>query len=231
MREVIPTKTLKHRKEEGINLYAILSNYLVYWPWFLISIGLCLAGTYVYWRYQTPVYNIRSAVLIKEQDNTQKTGNNALTAVTDLGFMSMTNNFDNELQILKSQTMVKKVVSNLELYITHHEERSFGYSLPLYQNIPVKVYMNPEEANLLENSVTVRMEYRPNVPLEVEVEYTHQGIKKTVRQRFPNLPAAIPAEIGVITLTPGTGDIMNRSASLTAISPHPMNVRQPIVPT
>ena len=216
MREVIPTKTLHHRKEEGINLYAILSNYLVYWLWFLISIGLCLAGTYVYWRYQTPVYNIRSAVLIKEQDNTQKTGNNALTAVTDLGFMSMTNNFDNELQILKSQTMVKKVVSDLELYITHHEERSFGYSLPLYQNIPVKVYMNPEEANLLENGVTVRMEYRPNVPLEVEVEYTHQGEKKTVRQRFPNLPAAIPAEIGVITLTPGTGDIMNRPASLTA---------------
>ena len=119
MREVIPTKTLHHRKEEGINLYAILSNYLVYWPWFLISIGLCLAGTYVYWRYQTPVYNIRSAVLIKEQDNTQKTGNNALTAVTDLGFMSMTNNFDNELQIVADHGQEGRV----EPGTLHHSSR------------------------------------------------------------------------------------------------------------
>ena len=207
---------MNNRKEEGTNLYAILSHYSVYWPWFIISIIVCLGATYVYWRYQTPVYNIRSAVLIKEQDNAQKTGNNALTAVQDLGFMTMTNNFDNELQILKSQTMVKKVVSNLELYITHYKERSFGYSLPLYQDTPIKVYMNPQEADLLESGVTVRMDYRPGTPLEVELEYLWNGERKTIRQRFPELPAAIPSDIGVITLTPGSEAALKEAADLTA---------------
>ena len=75
MRESTEKKDLRHRKEEGINFYAILSNYLVYWPWFIVSIILCLGATYVYWCYQTPIYNIRSAVLIKEQDNNQNKGN------------------------------------------------------------------------------------------------------------------------------------------------------------
>lgn len=216
MKESTSKKILHKHKEEGINLYAILSNYLVYWPWFIVSIVACLGITYVYWRYQTPIYNIRSAVLIKEQDNTQKAGSNALNAAEDLGIMSMTNNFDNELQILKSQTMVKKVVSNLELYVTHQEDRNFGYSLPLYQDIPVKVYMNPEEANLLEGVVTVRMNYRPQTPLDVEIEYTRNGERKIARQRFTELPAAIPSEVGVITLTPGSQTSLKRAAQLTA---------------
>lgn len=216
MRESTEKKEFHHRKEEGINLYAILSNYLVYWPWFIVSIIVCLGATYVYWYYQTPVYNIRSAVLIKEQDNTQKTNNNALTAAQNLGFMTMTNNFDNELQILKSQTMVKKAVADLQLYITHHKERNFGYSLPLYQDIPIKVYMNPEEADLLESGVTVRMQYQPGTPLNVELEYSWNGEQKKVYQRFPELPAAIPSEIGVITLTPGSEDLLKEAATLTA---------------
>ena len=216
MRESTVKKDLQHRKEEGINFYAILSNYLVYWPWFIVSIIVCLGATYVYWCYQTPIYNIRSAVLIKEQDNSQKTSNNALTAAQDLGFMTMTNNFDNELQILKSQTMVMKVVSDLQLYITHYKERNFGYSIPLYQDIPIQVYMNPEEANLLEGGVTIRMEYQPEQPLDVELEYVLNGERKVVYQRFPELPAAIPAEIGVITLTPGSEELLREPATLTA---------------
>lgn len=55
-------------EEESFNLYSIIFKYLVYWPWFVASVLVCLIGTFVYLRYQAPVYNINSAVLIKEQD-------------------------------------------------------------------------------------------------------------------------------------------------------------------
>ena len=35
-------------------------------------------------------------------------------AVQDLGTFSMTNNFDNEVEILKSRTLIKKVVNQFE---------------------------------------------------------------------------------------------------------------------
>ena len=116
-------KVLKNPQSEGINLYGILLKYWVYWPWFVASIAICLTTTYIYLRYQQPVYNIKAAVLIKEQDAPKNNNHSALSAIQDLGMISMTNNFDNELQILKSMTIVKKVVSDLELYITHAEDR------------------------------------------------------------------------------------------------------------
>ena len=91
-------------EEDNFNLYEIIFKYLVYWPWFVASVLICLIGTFIYLRYQTPVYNISSAVLIKEQD--KKSSNNPLAAIQDLGMMSFTNSFDNEIEILKSKTLV-----------------------------------------------------------------------------------------------------------------------------
>ena len=162
---------LKNQQEENINLYAIFFKYWVYAPWFVISVLMCLGIATLYLRYQIPVYDIQSAVLIKEEDNQANRNNNALTAIQDLGMISMTNNFDNELQILKSQTLIRKVVSQLGLYVSHSKERAFGYDIPLYGNEPIKVYMSPEEADKLEEPVTLYLDYVPDQPLKVKMEY------------------------------------------------------------
>lgn len=187
---------MQEEEEESINLYAILFKYLIYWPWFIASILLCVPKTYVYLRYQAPVYNIKSAVLIKEQDQRKQMGNNAFAAIQDMGMLSMTNNFDNEIQILQSHTMVKKVVSDLELYINHSKDRSFGYNLPLYKNEPVKVYMNPEEADKLEGSVKVQMDYNTNRQLKIKVAYTKTRKKRKSKQPSNScLPLSRPKSV------------------------------------
>lgn len=207
-------KVLKNPQSEGINLYGILLKYWVYWPWFVASIAICLTTTYIYLRYQQPVYNIKAAVLIKEQDAPKNNNHSALSAIQDLGMISMTKNFDNELQILKSMTIVKKVVSDLELYITHAEDRRWGYDLPLYQNVPVKVYMSPNEADKLENIITLEMDYRKEGILDIKMKYIHDGQKKELEQSFKKLPVAFPSEVGVITFTPDSA--FNKSMRLKA---------------
>ena len=107
------------KSDESINLYAIFFKYFVYWPWFVASVLICLVGCYIYLRYQAPVYNVSSAVLIKENDKRSgNSANNPLGALQDLGMFSMTNNFDNEVEILRSRTLIKKVVNDLGLYIS-----------------------------------------------------------------------------------------------------------------
>ena len=149
---------LSNKQEEGINLYAIFFKYWVYAPWFVLSIVLCMGIAFLYLRYQIPVYDIQSAVLIKEEEHHSNRNNNALTAIQEIGMISMTNNFDNELQILKSQTLIRKVVSQLGLYVSHSKERAFGYDIPLYGNEPIKVYMSPEEADKLEEPGTLYLD-------------------------------------------------------------------------
>lgn len=46
---------------------------MVYWPWFVASVLACCIGMYVFLRYQTPVYNVTSSVLIKEDEKKGQT--------------------------------------------------------------------------------------------------------------------------------------------------------------
>jgi len=199
------TKTkLINPKTEELNPYALFIKYMAYWPWFVASILLCLSLTIIYLRYQTPVYNIQATVLIKEQDSPPSRNNQTLATIQEMGIVTMTNNFDNELQIMKSQSIVRKVVADLGLYIDHREIRSWGYDVPMYNDEPVKVYMSPEEADKLEDIVTIDMNYVPQEELEAEVKYMHQGKVKTLEKTFEEFPAVLPTEIGVITFTPQT---------------------------
>jgi len=202
------------RKEQDI--YSLFFRYIIYWPWFAVSILLCLTATYFYLLYQTPMYSIQSAVLIKEQEHNQQGNNSTLSAIQDLGIMTMTNNFDNELQILKSQTLVRKVVDDLGLYISYTQDRSFGYDIPLYKNEPVKVYMSPDEASALEDIVTIRMNYTPQEKLDLKISYTYQGTRKSMEHSFQEFPAVIPTEVGVMTFIPDSTSSWNQSMPLTA---------------
>ena len=151
--ERINNNTGIENEEQEIDLVALLFKYLFYWRWFVASILICCIATYLFLRYQTPVYNISSSVLIKEEDKRSGSGNNPLAAIQDLGMFSMTNNFDNEVEILKSRTLIKKVVNDLNLYVRVAEKRAFGYAMPLYKNSPVRIYMTPEEADKLEEPI------------------------------------------------------------------------------
>ena len=85
--------------EDQIDFRALLFKYIIHWPWFVASVLICTGLAFAYLRYQIPVYEVSSSILIKEDD--KKSTNNALSAMQDFGMLSMTSNFDNELEILK----------------------------------------------------------------------------------------------------------------------------------
>ena len=71
--ERINNNTGIENEEQEIDLVALLFKYLFYWRWFVASILICCIATYLFLRYQTPVYNISSSVLIKEEEAVRAT--------------------------------------------------------------------------------------------------------------------------------------------------------------
>ena len=63
--------------------------------------------------------------------------------------MSSSQNIDNEIEVLRSKTIVKEVVEDLGLYISYTDEDEF-LSRNMYKTSPVQVSMTPQEADLLE---------------------------------------------------------------------------------
>ena len=190
------------QKEEDFNLYRVIFKYLIYWPWFVASVIVCVVAAFVYLRYQTPVYNVGTSVLIKEDDprsRAMKSSNGALEALQGMGGFSMTRNFDNEGEILKSRTLIQKVVTRLGLFISTVEDRSFGYDLPLYKSAPVQVYLTPEEAEKLEGGARLKMTYTPEGKLTVKATYTVNQEEQTEEKTFDALPAVLPTPVGVFS--------------------------------
>lgn len=194
--------TESHKSEETIDLYAFFFKYFIHWHWFVVSVLVCLIGCYVYLRFQAPVYKVDSAVLIKEEDKKGSSAGNPLAAIQDMGMFSMTNNFDNEVQILKSRTLAKKVVKDLNLYVNIAEDHSFGYDIPMYKTSPVNVFMVPEEAEKLETSARLRLVYSPNGALSVKAEYMLNNQEQMLEKRFDKLPAILSTPVGVFSFLP-----------------------------
>lgn len=192
----------KNTSEEDINIYEILFKYLAYWPWFVASIVICLCCTLVHLRYSTPIYSTSAKILIKEQDNYRSKSSTPLSDVMELATINLTSLFDNEVEILKSKTLIKKAVSDLGLYITHSQRRTLGYDPQFYNNSPVQVYMSPKDANKLSGKIGLRMFY-DGKELAVHCNYVNKKKEQILLDStFTEFPALLTTDYGFITFTP-----------------------------
>lgn len=138
---------LFEEKEEKTNWQAMLFKYIIRWPWFIASVIFCLVCAWLYLKTITPVYNISASMIIKDNKKGGNTGND-LSAFEDLGIISSSQNIDNEIEILRSKSLIKDVVSELGLYISYSGEGRFQKP-DLYGSSPVLVHFLPEDAERL----------------------------------------------------------------------------------
>lgn len=197
-------------QEEQVDYKALFFKYLIHWKWFVASIVVCLIGGWIYLYYTTPVYSITGSVIIKDnkKNNSVSTG---LADLEDLGFYSSTNNFDNEVEVLHSRTLLKKVVEELDLYINYRTRENLR-PVELYKDTPVKVWLTPEEAEKLPNGAAVlEVVLKPGGKLSVSTEIDEQEFK----QDFNKLPALLTTPYGTFSFTPGDSAIVEKEQEIT----------------
>ena len=185
-------------EDKKVDYKTIFFEYLLYWPVILAFLVVTLAGAYVYLRYKAPVYSVSSTVLIKQGDKTKYNASSTLASMQDLGMLSMANNFDNELEILQSYTLTKKVVDALNLYIDYKEDGGFGYDRILYKTSPVQVWMAPDEAEKLPSALQIKMVCSPGDKLSVILNYVVKEEEHSIGKSFTKLPAVFVTPIGTL---------------------------------
>ena len=181
-------------KEENIDIKELLFKYVIHWPWFVGAVVACLIAAWIYLYMSTPVYNISATVLIKDDKKGGSVG--MLSGLESLGLdgmISPSQNIDNEIEVLRSKTIVKEVVENLGLYISYTDEDEFP-SKNMYKTSPVQVSLTPQEADLLEEPMIVEMTLQPQGSIDVNVEIGDDEYQK----HFEKLPAVFPTHKGTL---------------------------------
>lgn len=193
MAEDLNNYLMEDEETSGFDYKAFFFKLLMYWPWIVGCVAVFLIGAFFYLKTLTPLYTVSSSVLIK--DNNGKTGGNE-ASLADLGFVtSSTQNFDNELEILRSRTLLKKVVTALDLYIDYRVPGQFR-DTELYKQSPVKVWVTPEEAEQI-GYAKVEMNFQDGKLYTATV--LHQGQKW--EKEIQNLPAVFSTPVGVFTFS------------------------------
>ena len=105
------------------------------------------------------------------------------------------------MEILRSRTLIKKVVNTLGLNIRYAEPRSFGYALPLYKHdTPIKVWMTPEEADKLAAPLNLQLDCTPDGKVKATAKYIQNGKEGTTEKTFDRLPGVLVTPVGTLTL-------------------------------
>lgn len=193
------------QEELTIDYQALLQKCLKHWRWFVVSVLACLIIAFTYIRYTAPMYNITASVLIQQKDSKGGLGaalsGGALGMLSGLGGVSLSSNFDNEVEIMQSRTLLKKVVTDLGLYISTAQRRFTGYNIPLYKTSPIQVYLSPEEATKLESGIKIKTSYTPEGKLTAQIEFELEEEKQEIEKTFDKLPAVFPTPVGVLSFT------------------------------
>lgn len=190
--------------ESTIDYKALLQKCLKHWRWFAASVLACLIIALVYIRYTAPVYNVTAGVLIQQKDSKGSLGalsGGTLGMLSGLGGITLSSSFDNEVEIMQSRTLLKKVVTDLGLYISTAKRRITGYNVPLYKSSPIQVYLSPEEATQLESEVKVKTTYTPEGKLTAQIEFELEEEEQEIEKTFDKLPAVFPTPVGVLSFT------------------------------
>ena len=215
------------QSEEQNNIQEILFRYLIHWPWFVVSVIICVACAWGYLRLTTPVYNITATVLIKDD---KKGGGASMSSELEKmgldGFVSSSNNVDNEIEVLRSKSLAREVVNNLGLFVTYMDEDRFP-KRDLYRTSPVLVSLTPQEADKLPQTMEVGMSLQPVGTMDVQIRVG----KKEYRKRFEKLPAVFPTDEGTVaffanndTLSPIRPESVIKERHITAYINRPFAV-------
>lgn len=218
MKEDLYDDLYLEEKEEKTDFKAILFKYAIHWPWFVACVLLCLAGAWLYLRYTAPVYNVSASVIIKDNDKSSKSGT-GMADLEDLGFYSSISNFDNEVEILHSRTLIRKVVEELDLYISY-AAKGRVQDVELYGNSPVKVWITPEEAQKLPAPAHLELTLQPGNKLNVKILIGEQEYSK----QFDKLPALLTTPSGTFSFTPTDSTAIKSEQKIIATVSSPRSV-------
>lgn len=204
MKEEFANERQREADDEKIDIQEVLFKYIIHWPWFVGAVLVCLIGAWIYLRMATPVYNISATVLIKDDKKGGNTGGMAgLEELGLSGLISSSQNIDNELEVLRSKTLVKEVVNQLNLYVSYTDEDEFP-SKNMYKTSPIIVSLTPQEAEKLSDPMIVEMSLYPQGSLDVGVTIGDKEYQK----HFEKLPAVFPMDEGTLAFFQSPDSLM-----------------------
>jgi capsular exopolysaccharide synthesis family protein len=152
---IIGNKDVYNEEESksGFTLKEKVLKYLSYWPLFVLSLLLSFAIGNLYIYVVTPKYKVSALILVKG-------GGIGSSSKDDLIENSLKGgekkNLDNELQLMRSQTLMERVVSNNQFNISYYINGKIRKT-NIYLNAPFRLIPQDKEGSIPFNLILAKL--------------------------------------------------------------------------
>lgn len=181
---------MNNKQADGNMLGQLWFRYFPYWPVFIIFLLLSIAGAWVYLRFKAPVYQASATILIKDE----KKGMDDSKMLESLNLLYTKKIIENEIEILKSRSLMTEVVKQLHLYAAVSQD-----------GLPVKEIAN------FKPPVNIEAKHPDSIKGSGKIFFkldTKNGIVITERAKYP-LGEWVNTPYGILRFVPasaGTSD-------------------------
>ena len=100
---------------EETNFVEVIIKYFSFWPWFILSIFICVSSCLIYLRYAPNIFESSTKILILDKKQTLELPTEEL--------LEKKINLENEIETINSFPIIERVVKSLNL---HYEFSSVG---------------------------------------------------------------------------------------------------------
>ncbi|AKD57060.1 GumC family protein [Spirosoma radiotolerans] len=158
--------------ENQPNLRVILLRYLKHWKWFVLSLLLAGAGAYIYLIYQTPIYKVQASLLIKDD----KKGLDGENILKEMDILKPKKTVENEIEIIKSYTLMDKVVNKLNLDVQYFRPTK-TVDQEVYSELPIRLVVEQPFSSLYGEKLQLSFVNSNHVRIDDQVYPVNQSIK------------------------------------------------------
>ena len=166
-------------------LSSYLAPYLRHWPWYVLSLLLAMSGAYAYLLYKQPIYRIQASLMLQDE----KRGNGQSTPLKELESYSPKKVVENELEVLRSSSLMEQVVNTLHLDTRYFRKASFG-KREIYSDSPIWIMVESGTPELYKkmltltfpNSESVRFDNGQAYPLNQSINTPYGKLRILTRQ-------------------------------------------------
>lgn len=215
MADFIQNDINEEEESSVFSIRNIITIIYLNWYWILLSVVICVICAKLYLRYTPPVYSAGMKVLIKdERGSGSRRSGISTNSLEEMGVISTSNGFANELEILSSTAIATRVVRNLKLYVSYSLEGRVA-DRELYKDSPILVDIAEENLETLNTTVNLGITRKGK---GIHVEGTIGGGTPIVKD-IMELPAVVQTAVGPLIFQQNPGRAMNHQQLFVTIVP------------
>ncbi len=205
MAEYVANEELQKEEESSVfSLSTIWTIVILHWQWIVLSTIIALCIAFCYLRYTQPVFTSAMKVLIKDDEGNRRAMGGQMN-LENMGLITNSNGFDNELEILTSTNVNSRVVKSLKLYVNYAIEGRVK-KLEQYQNNPIIVDMPQHQLAVLRTPIQLEMtKTGKGLHVKGKVSISGQSEPVTFERDITKLPGSINTPMGVIIFQQNPG--------------------------